>query len=116
MTPLCGRSQTTSPEPLTEGEKRQILRQLYELEAIRLEVKAYSEYVPKEIKLDEAEREQWRKAVALEQQATVIAIKERDAAEERARFYKTAYEGVTRKRGLGCKIWRFVTLGIARCR
>lgn len=112
----CATSQTSSPEPLNEGEKRQILRQLYELERARIEIGGYREYVPGDTRLDEQERETWRKAVALEQQATEIAIKERDAAREQARFYKTAYEGVTKKRGIGCKIWRFVTLGIARCR
>lgn len=111
-----GYSQAVSLEPLTEGEKRQILRQLYELEAIRLEVRAYADYVPKEIKLDEAEREQWRKAVALERQATVIAIKEKEAAEERARFYKTAYDSISKKRGFGCTLKKIFSLGMARCR
>ena len=116
-TPLSALSQTPSqPLPLTEPEKRQILRQLIELEAAREQIRAYSDYVDRDRQADERERANWQRAVELEKQAAAIAVRERDLAEERAKFYEAAYRALAKKPGFGCWMKRIFSLGIARCR
>ena len=116
-TPQFALSQTSSqPLPLTEPEKRQILRQLIELEAAREQIRAYQDYVDRDRQADDRERANWQRALELEKQAAAIAVKERDLAEERAKFYETAYHALAKKPGFGCWMRRIFSLGIARCR
>ena len=117
LTPLSVLSQTSSqPLPLTESEKRQILRQLYELESAREQIRAYQDYVARDREQDDRERQNWQRAVELEKQAAALAVKERDLAEERAKFYEAAYKAVTAKRGFGCTLKKIFSFGLARCR
>ncbi len=114
-TPLYGQSPQSSP-PLTEGEKRQILGQLFELRSCRAELAAYQDFVKRETEQDAKERDLATRALELEKQATSLAQKERDLALEKAAFYEQAYRTVTKKPGFWCHMKRFFTLGIARCR
>lgn len=113
--PLSGLKAQSSP-PLNEQEKRIVLRQLHELEAARAQIRAYQEYVDRDREADSRERLNCERAVELEKQAAAIAIKERNMAEERAKFYEAAYKSLAKKPGFGCILKKIFSLGLARCR
>ena len=116
LTASSALSQTASPPSLDDGTKRQVLRQLYELEAAREQLRAYQDYVARDREADDRERANWLKSLELEKKAVALALQEGRLAEERAQFYETAYRAVTKKRGIGCILKTIFTLGIARCR
>ncbi len=102
--------------PLTDDEKRRILGQLFELESCREECHAYEEYVARDREQDAREKENCERALELERQATALAEKERDLAQEKAALYEDLYRSLKREPGIGCWLKRIFTLGIARCR
>ncbi len=109
-------SQEISPAaPLNEVEKRQVLSQLYELKSCRDQVSTYSGAIEQDRKLDEKERANYERALDLEKQATSLAQRERDLEKERAAFYEQSYRALVKGPGIGCRIARVLTLGIARC-
>ncbi len=109
-------SQEISPaEPLNESEKRQVLRQLYELKSCRDQVQTYAGAIVEDRKLDEKERANYERALELEKQATSLAQRERDLEKERAAFYEQSYRALIKGPGLGCRIMRVITFGIHRC-
>jgi len=114
-TPLCAPCQQSSPPLLTEAEKRLILSQLYELEACRAQIAAYSDYVAREKEQDAREKASWERALELECQPTLLAEKERDLAKEKAALYEQLYRSVTHKPGWGCRMAKVFTLGMAQC-
>jgi hypothetical protein len=72
--------------PLSPDEGRRILGQLYDAKTCREENASYRDYV------------------------------ERDRAlKEKAAMYEQLYRSVTKRPGLGCRILRVITAGIARC-
>jgi hypothetical protein len=81
--PLCAQSQLISP-PLNDGEKRQILGQLYELHSCRDEVRAYRDYVSRDTEQNSREKTNADRALDLERQATALAQRERDLERDRA--------------------------------
>jgi hypothetical protein len=68
--PLCTQSPQISP-PLNDGEKRQILGQLYELHSCRDEVRAYRDFVSRDTEQDSMEKANADRALDLERQATL---------------------------------------------
>jgi hypothetical protein len=112
--PLFGQSAQNSP-PLDDGEKRVILGQLYELKSCRQETATYRDYVSRETELDAQQKQNSDRALELEKQATALAQKERDLATDKANFFEQAYRAVNKKPGIGCRIIKALTLGIARC-
>ena len=115
-TPLFGQSPASSPDPLSPEEKRQILGQLHELRSCRDQVKTYEQFVTRDQEQDVREKANADRALELERQATAIVMKERDLAQEKAILYEQLYRSVTKGPGVGCRILRVVTLGIARCK
>jgi hypothetical protein len=107
-------SQQNSP-PLNDSEKRRILGQLYELKSCREEVSAFGEYSSRDLEQDSREKANYERALELERQATALAQKERDLAQEKAAFYEQAFRSVTKKPGIGCRILKAITLGLSRC-
>jgi hypothetical protein len=113
--PLCAQSPQISP-PLNDGEKRRILGQLYELHSCRDEVRAYRDYVSRDTELESREKASADRALDLERQAAALARRERDLERDRANTYEQLYRSVTKKPGIGCRLARILTLGLARCR
>jgi hypothetical protein len=110
-------SQEVSPAAtLSEPEKRQVLSQLYELKSCRDQVSAYTSTIAEDRKQDEKERANYERALEIEKQATSLAQRERDLEKERATFYKQSYRALMKGPGIGCRIVKILTLGIARCR
>jgi hypothetical protein len=110
-------SQESSPAaPLNEPEKRQVLSQLYELKSCRDQVRAYAGAIEADRKLDEKERANYERALELEKQATALAEKERDLQKDKAAFYEQSYRTLIKGPGIGCRIAKILTLGIARCK
>jgi len=107
--------QISPPPPLSETEKRLVLGQLLELKSCRQETAAYKDFVSRESDLYAKERANYDRALDLERQATALAQRERDLAQDRANFYEQAYRTATKKPGIGCQIMKALTLGIARC-
>lgn len=118
MMPFVARAQNSVPQkPLNDDEKRLILIQLIELEQTRAKVSAYEDWIKKEQELYDREKAVWQQTVDNEKRATEVANKERDLALEQAKFYKDAFESVTKKRGsVGCTIAKILTIGIYRCK
>lgn len=112
MLPCALSQQSSPPAPLTESEKRIILSQLYELEACRSQIAAQADFVSRDAAQDAREKASYERALELERQATVLAQKERDLANERAAFYEQAFKSVTKKPGFWCRIRRIFG---ARC-
>jgi hypothetical protein len=110
-------SQEISPAaPLNEPEKRQVLSQLYELKTCREQVSVLSDATAADRKQDERERANYERALEIEKQATSLAQRERDLEKERAAFYEQSYRALMKGPGIGCRIVKILTLGIARCR
>jgi hypothetical protein len=110
-------SQEISPAaPLNETEKRQVFSQLYELKTCREQASALPDAIAAERKQDEKERANYERALEIEKQATSLAQKERDLEKERAIFYEQSYRALMKGHGIGCRIAKILTLGIARCR
>jgi hypothetical protein len=112
--PLYAQSQQNSP-PLNDEEKRQVLIQLYELRSCRESVNSYGQYVSRETEQDAREKVNYARSLDLEKQATALAQKERDLAIEKEKFYEQLYRSVSKKPGIGCRLKRIFTLGLARC-
>lgn len=110
---LC--STSYSQTPLTEEEKRKILKALIELQSARVQITTYEEYVKREKELDAKEREIFQQQLELEKKSTEMAQKERDLAAEKATFYENAYKQVTKKKGFKHGLCKVMTLGIGRC-
>jgi hypothetical protein len=113
-------SQTSSPNPapppLTEGDKRQVLNQLYELQSSRSQILAYDQFIQRETDLSQKEHDNWQRSLDLEKQATALAEKERDMEKEKADLYLSLYNAAKAKKGgIGCALKRIFTLGLARC-
>lgn len=115
LTPLSGLCHQNSP-PLSADEKRQILLQLIELRSCRDQIPAYEKALQAIDALHTQEKANSDRALDLEKQATALAQKERDLAQEQAKFYQQMYQSVTKKRTVGCTIKLIFTLGMARCR
>jgi hypothetical protein len=111
-------SQENLPQspPLNEVEKRQVLGQLYELKSCRDQVQTYTGAIAEDRKLDEKERANYERALDLERQATNLAQRERDLEKDRAAFYEQSYRALIKGPGIGCRIVKILSLGIARCR
>ena len=111
---LC--QQSLPEQPLKPSELRQILAQLYELKALRQQVAEYEAYVARDQEQDARERLNADRALELERQATALARKERDLAQEQAALYKQLWEASKKKSGgFGCVMKKIFSLGIARC-
>jgi hypothetical protein len=114
LTPLCAQSPQNSP-PLNDEEKRVILGQLFELRSCREQVETYEQFVEREAEQDAKEKANTDRALELEKRATELMTRERDLAIEKATLYEGLYRSVSKKPGIGCRIWRVVSFGIARC-
>lgn len=114
MTLCAGYPQNS--QPLSEGEKRQILLQLNELRSCRQTVLGYEEFLAREKEQDERERANMSRALELEKQATGLAQRETAIQKERADFYEAVFKSVTKGSSFGCVVKKILTLGIARCR
>jgi len=112
---LLAQTQQQLQSPLNETEKRLVLGQLLELKSCRQETAAYKDFIARESDLSAKERANYDRALDLEKQATALAQKERDLAQDKANFYEQAYHTATKKPGIGCQIVKALTLGIARC-
>ncbi len=112
--PLFGQSVQNSPT-LSPEEKRLVLGQLYELKVCREEVTTYRDYVSRDTEQDAREKANFERSIELEKQATGLAKQERDLANEKATMWEQLYKAVSKKPGVGCRIWRFLTAGIHRC-
>jgi predicted nuclease with TOPRIM domain len=113
------------PQVLSNPELRVVLGQLYELKALRIEIKELQSNREAEIQQYEAEKAIWQQRIELEKQAYELAKervammeKENSLMAEKVTFYKTSYEVcVSNKKTSGwCKVKRIFTLGIARCK
>ena len=107
--------QSSQPPPLNETEKRLVLRQLLELKSCRQETGSYKDYISRESDLSSKERANYERALDIEKQATALAQKERDLAQDKANFYEQAYRTVTKKPGKFCQVVKVITLGLAQC-
>jgi hypothetical protein len=112
MLPCAICQQSSPPAPLTESEKRAILGQLYELQACRNQVAAYSDFVSRDAAQDAREKASFERALELERQATALKQKEVDLANEKASLYESLYRSVTKRPGWWC---RFRRIFGARC-
>jgi hypothetical protein len=99
---------TTDDAPLTPAEGRRILGQLHELRALRTEAEALRDYIGRDAEQDRRERENADRALELERRAAEL---ERD----KAATYEALYRTLAAKPGWGCKVWRVVSFGMARC-
>jgi Na+-translocating ferredoxin:NAD+ oxidoreductase RnfC subunit len=113
LSAIC--QESSPPAPLTNGEKRQIISQLYELQAARSELAAFTDFVAREKDQDARERTNSDRALELERLATQLAQQERDLAKEKAATFEALYKAATHKRSLGCTLAKVFTLGLARC-
>jgi len=120
--PFVSLSQSTgqpSPRPLSEEEKRATLELLMRLEsgvkACGDQTSSYEAYIKRDTESDEKERQNATRALEIEKQATALAEEKARLEKERAEFYKTKFELVTKKKGWGCFFKRLFTLGKARC-
>jgi 3-methyladenine DNA glycosylase/8-oxoguanine DNA glycosylase len=111
---LCGLCQQNS-QLLSPAEKRLILTQLYELQACRATVLTYEDFLRRDKEQDERETQNWARALELERQATALAVRERDLAQERATFYEQQFRSLTKRPGVGCWLKRFFSFGLVRC-
>jgi hypothetical protein len=102
--------------PLVDAEKRVVIVQLIKTASLAIQVAAYQDFVQKEQVQHDQEQLGNAKALEIEKQATSLAQKERDLQKERADMYEQLYKSVTKKPGVGCWIWRILTLGIHNCR
>ena len=111
----CQQSSQQPQPPLNETEKRLVLGQLLELKSCRQETAAYKDYLSRETELVTKERVNYERALDLEKQATALAQKERDLAQDKENFYEQAYRTVTKKPGKLCQVVKVITLGLAQC-
>lgn len=94
-----------------------MLWQLYELEAARVKISSYEEWIVREKDLYERERVNWQTAIENERKATDLAREQTKLAEDKAFLYKQLYESLLpRRRSVGCVIASIFTLGIYRCK
>jgi hypothetical protein len=114
---LFGTAYAQSPanSPLTPDEGRAVLGQLYELRSTREEIKTLESYVDRDKEQDSREKANADRALELERKATAIAEQERDLQKDKAALYEQLYRSVTKGPGVGCRILRAITVGIARC-
>ena len=97
-------------------ELRRILGQLHELNACRAEAAALREYITADAEVDAREREVSANRIALADERLGLAEQAAALCKERADTYEALYRAVARAPSLGCRIARFVTLGMYRCR
>jgi len=71
--------------------------------------------VSRESEQDAREKANSERALDLEKQATAIARRERDLAIDKANTFEQLYRSVTKKPGIGCRLAKIFTLGLARC-
>ena len=115
MAQFAESQQSSQQPPLNETEKRLVLGQLLELKSCRQETAAYKDYLSRETELVTKERVNYERALDLEKQATALAQKERDLAQDKENFYEQAYRTVTKKPGKLCQVVKVITLGLAQC-
>lgn len=99
----------TIQSQFTEQDWQLLVDQLDELKTCRKTVFLFQANTARDTELDARERELSKKELEQEQAKTALA-------NEKAKFYKDAYEAVTQGRSTGCWIAKIFTLGIARCR
>lgn len=117
--PICGICQENSGS-LTPEEKRQIARQLHELETLRAQVVEYQRAISEYQSIHAGFSSVCTQAVDAERRAgeAIAGSLQREVEAERAnaKFYREAYEMLLkRKPGIGCWVKRIFTLGMARC-
>lgn len=112
-------------KPLTVEEKQDVLGQLLEIPVLKSEIEALKQRGVEYIELRTQERALFADKLAVEKDKTGIAQKElgsmqkeRDLARSEAKFYKDSFDVCTsnKKVSFGCKIRRFFSFGIWRCR
>lgn len=118
-------SQQSQPAPpLTEPELRVILDQLILCESAVILVKGYEKFVEESNARQELIKTEYAKSlelrsqeVDLAKQATALMKERYDIAAERAKFFEDAYNLVTKKTGLRCRILSAIfTLGMWSCK
>ncbi len=114
---VCSWAQTSgqAPPPLADSEKQEVLWQLRQLEACLGEAAALKEFAAREKEQDARERDLAARELEVERQAAEVARKERDLAQEKASLYEQLYRTATKKRSLGCRVLKALTIGLARC-
>jgi hypothetical protein len=108
-------AQSPANSPLTPDEGRQVLGQLYDAKACRSDVSVLKDYIERDRAQDERAQANADRALEIEKQATALEKERAALAQEKAALYEQLYRSVTKKPGIGCRIVRAVTLGIARC-
>lgn len=94
-----------------------MLWQLYELEAARVKIASYEDWIVREKDLYEREKVNWQAAIENERKATDLAREQTKLAEDKALLYKQLYESLLpRKRSVGCILGTIFSLGIYRCK
>jgi hypothetical protein len=113
----CGTIFAQSPanSPLTPDDGRQILGQLYDAKACREEIFSYRDYVERDRAQDERAQANVDRALEIEKKATAIEKEKAALAQEKAAMYEQLYRSGTKGPGVGCRILRVITGGIARC-
>lgn len=101
--------------PLTTEELRETATNLVELKAKRAEVEALKKFVADSQDLSERERAIHEKELDVERQVRSIAERERDVEKRRGDDLEALLKAATRVPGIGCRLKRFFTLGLARC-
>jgi hypothetical protein len=109
------------PTPqLNEGEKRQVLLQLIELQTLRQKVQMYEDFFAKVDEQNKSAVSTCQRAITIEKEIAAVTGKSKDAEiamwKEKADFYKQQYD-LLQKKGpsFGCIIKKIFTLGIGRC-
>lgn len=95
-----------------------MLLQLYELEAARAKVLSYEDWIKREQELDAREKLVQQQTLDNEKKQTELVQKERDLAQDQAKFYKDLYTSATKNRGCGVfgTLGRIFSLGAYRCK
>lgn len=102
-------------QPLSVDERRLVLIQLMELKLARREIAAYQAYVERDAEQDAREKALAARELEVEKKATANETARADIAQDKANYWESAYKAVTKKPGVGCKLKKVFTLGIARC-
>lgn len=101
--------------PLTEDEKRLVLRHLVSIESLRAELAVYRDYLRRERELAAKEAVNNDKAIELAKQEADLVRKELELEKQRSEFYKAAYEALKGGRSKKCWVLKIITAWIAPC-
>ena len=102
-------------KPLTAEELRETAANLVELKTKRAEVEALKKFITDSQDLAERERLVHERELDVERQLRLIAERERDVETRRGDDLEALLKAATRRPGIGCRLKRFFTLGLARC-